>query len=229
MRVKLLDQDYTLANPADVVRYVGMLGDKLTWLHSEVVKIGNDQLTTAHKMRENGEWLRRNWPGSPAAPAAAALPAVMAMAAAARQKQEVPTASAPAAAPAAGSDPHRSPSAPPTLQEKAPPLVNNGGSVELMNADSGGPAATDRGFWLRIQLDGAGCPPDLVLCTVKFGTAYSVVPNVFVAESGEQYGAIRPVGIGKAGFQLVTSGGLAPGAAYTVVISVLPNAGDPTF
>lgn len=225
MQVRLLNREYTLASGRDAVSFLALMADTLNQVARDVVRIGTDTLTTATKVRANGEWLRLNWSGA-GGQNNAALPAALLAAMGSQQQVSQRPLTAPQPQPPA--DPHKSTSSAPTLTKISPEFVAASGSVSIL-APPSGPQATDRTFWVKVTTADSSGGQGQPLCSVVFGTPYGQIPTVQATVSSASPAAISPVNIKATGFDLVASIPLPPRQDVTVMLTVTPSAGDPSF
>src|SRR5262245_33002410 len=129
MLVKIINYTHDLQTGRDAIHLIHDLSLSVNSLKQEVVRIGNDALTNAHKLREHGEWLRRNQGSS-----AAWLPAITmaAKGGVTPAAQMTPVAQA---ALSATLDPHKDSRKPPTISFMSPKLLP--GLVHILNEADG--------------------------------------------------------------------------------------------
>ena len=230
MKVALLDSEYELSNGQDTIRFIALLAEKVTWLKGQVVKIGNDTIATANKMRENGEWFRRNWNRIPAAPANSNSASAAILTAGLLGAKQATAAPLPATPPAPPPDPHKS--ATPTIPQGSisPDILGGAGTVAILNPSTDGPTPTDRAFWLRIYMGDATLGPGQTICEVRWGAPYITIPTPSLAYSTS--GSVTIINITNVTTTGCTLSSPLPLLANTdviLMIAINPTVGDPSF
>lgn len=230
---ELLGKKYSVANPVEVVNFLGSMSQALNGVAQDVIKIGSDVHRGAELQRSTAEWLRRNTNGGALlagggnggnGTAAALLAAVGLGGQQSPVNNQLPPAQPQPQPTPQPANPHKT--GMPTISSRNPLVTNNNGSID----PPVGHTMSDLVMQITVLNGSVFLNASSLICHVTFSAPFVKVPNVNLSQTGPYViGNVYPASISTSGFDLVAGQGFAASDSLTLNITVAAAVGDPTY